>query len=77
LAVSAPVDCEPVVALLPDHAPEAEQEVAFALCQLSVAAEPLATVLGDALTLTSGAAPFTDTMADCFALPPGPVHVSV
>ena len=48
----APVDCEPLKALLPDQAPEAAQEVALADDQVSVALAPLAIVLGLALKLT-------------------------
>lgn len=55
LALSAPVDCEPLVDLLPDHAPEAEQAVALVDDQLNVAAEPLVRVLGVALSVTVGA----------------------
>ena len=50
--MSAPVDCEPLSALVPDQAPEAVQAVALAADQLSVDAAPLATVLGVALSLT-------------------------
>jgi hypothetical protein len=64
LALSAPVDCEPLIALLPDHAPEAAHDVAFAALQLSVELLPLAMVLGMALKLIAGAAAFTDTVAD-------------
>ena len=52
LAVSAPVDCEPLIALVPDHAPEAVQEVALVADQVRVELAPLATVLGLALILT-------------------------
>ncbi len=46
--------------------------------QLSVAAEPLVTVLGLALKLTVVAgAVLTVTVADCAALPPGPLQVRV
>jgi hypothetical protein len=46
------VDCEPLRALLPDHAPPAVQDVALLDDQVSVEPLPLATVLGFALTLT-------------------------
>jgi hypothetical protein len=52
LALSAPVDCEPLTALLPDHPPEAVQEVALVDDQVKVELPPLATVLGLALILT-------------------------
>lgn len=38
---------------------------------------PLAMVLGFAVIATVGAAELTDTVADCEALPPEPVHVNV
>jgi hypothetical protein len=75
--VMSPVLCEPLVALLPDHAPEAVQEVALADDQLKVEPLPRATVLGLAVKLTVGAGAVTDTVADCVALPPLPVQVSV
>lgn len=74
-AVSAPVDCEPLTALLPDQAPDAVQAVAFAALQVKVALAPLAMVLGEAVRVTVGAAPFTVTVAACVALPPAPVQV--
>jgi hypothetical protein len=74
--VSAPVACEPLVALPPDHAPEAVQEVALAVDQVKVEPLPPATVLGFAVTVTVGAGEVTVTMADCVALPLAPVHVS-
>jgi hypothetical protein len=46
------VEAEPLSALVPDQAPEAVQAVAFVADQLSVDAEPLATVLGFALRVT-------------------------
>jgi hypothetical protein len=75
-ACSAPVDDEPLVALLPDQPPEALHEVALAADQLSVEPPPLTTVLGFALKSTDGDAEATVTVADCVAEPPGPVHVS-
>jgi hypothetical protein len=75
--VSAPVDCVPVTALAPDQAPEAAQEVAFVADQLSVALPPLFTALGPTLSVTVGAESLTETVADCAALPPLLVHVSV
>jgi hypothetical protein len=69
------VDWEPLVALLPDQAPDAAQEVALLADQLKVALPPLAIVLGLALKLTVGAGAVTETVADCVALPPAPVQV--
>jgi hypothetical protein len=54
LALSAPVDCDPLMAL-PDQPPEATHEVALVEDQVRVAAPPLATVLGLAARLTVGA----------------------
>jgi hypothetical protein len=76
LAVSDPLDCEPLTALVPDHAPEAVQAVAFVADQVNVEVPPLATVLGLAVKLTVGAAAVTDTVTDCVALPPAPVQAS-
>jgi hypothetical protein len=45
--------------------------------QFSVAALPLATVLGLALNAMEGGGGVTDTVADWLALPPGPVQVRV
>ncbi len=77
LPVSTPVDCEPLAALLPDQAPEAEQAVAFAADQLSVELVPLLIVLGAAPRVTTGAGGVTETVADCDAEPPLPVQVNV
>ena len=77
MADRTPVDCEPLDALLPLHAPDAIQAVAFAADQVRVDALPLMTELGLALKLTVGAGAFTDTVADCAALPPVPVQVRV
>jgi hypothetical protein len=76
LADSTPVDCEPLIGLLPLQAPEAVQAVAFVADQVSVELVPLDTELGAALIKTVGAAALTETVADCVALPPGPVHVN-
>jgi len=76
LAVSAPLDCDPLTALLPDQPPEAVHAVALVEDQVKVDAAPLFTVLGVAETLTVGAGVLTDTVADCVALPPVPVQVS-
>jgi hypothetical protein len=76
-AVSAPEDCDPLKAWLPDQAPEAEQEVALADDQAIVDALPLEIELGLALILTVGAGELTVTVADWVALPPKPVQVNV
>ena len=75
--MSAPVDTEPFTDSLPDHAPEAAQEVALVEDQVSVVALPLATVLGLALSVRVGAGEVTVTVADCAAVPPAPVQVKV
>jgi hypothetical protein len=77
LAAIAPVVPLPCIALLPDHPPDAVQEVAFVEDQDSVDAFPLRIVLGLALIVTVGAGELTDTVATWEALPPAPVQVSV
>ena len=77
MLVSAPVDCVPVTAFAPDQAPEATQEVAFAADHVNVALLPLLIALGPTLNVTVGADAFTETVADCTAVPPAPVQVSV
>lgn len=52
---SAPVVCVPDIALLPDHAPLAVQDVAFVLDHVSVEEPPDATLAGEALSVTVGA----------------------
>ncbi len=71
------MDCEPLIALLPDQAPDAEHEVAFAADQVRVELLPLVTEVGLALRLTVGAGDFTETVADWAALPPAPLQVNV
>jgi hypothetical protein len=77
VADKAPVDAEPLAGLAPVQAPEAVQEVALAADQLRVELLPLITVLGLEFRLTVGAGDFTETVADCVALPPAPVQVKV
>lgn len=62
MADSTPVDCEPLIGLLPLQAPAAVQAVALAADQLSVELVPLVTELGAALIETVGAAEFTLTV---------------
>ena len=64
MALSAPVDCEPLTALAPAQAPDAVQAVALVAAQLNVALLPLATVLGLAVSVTVGTEALTDTVAD-------------
>jgi hypothetical protein len=76
LADSAPVDCEPLRPLEPLQPPEAVQEVALVLDQVSVEVPPVFTLLGAALNVIIGALPETVTVADCVAGPPAPVQVN-
>lgn len=71
------MDCEPLTALAPDQAPEAVQEVALVADQVTVELLPLVIVLGLTARDTVGAGEVTDTVADCTALPPPPLQVSV
>jgi len=64
LADRTPVDCEPLTDLVPDQAPEATQEVAFAADHVSIELVPLAIELGAALTRTVGAWELTEIVAD-------------
>jgi hypothetical protein len=77
-AVSAPLDCEPLRAMLPDQAPDALHAVAWAVDQLSVELPPLATVLGlaDRLMGGAGVGVVTATVTDWLALPPAPEQLS-
>lgn len=61
---------------MPDQAPEPEHVVAFLADQVRVEAVPESTVLGAALSVTTGGKPATVTVADCIAEPPVPVQVS-
>ena len=76
-AVSAPVLAEPLVARLPDHAPEAVQLVALVDDHVSELLPPLATETGLAVSETVGALDATVTVAVRLALPPAPAQVSV
>lgn len=67
----------PVTAFVPDQAPEALHEVAFVADHVKVALLPLLIALGPTLSVTVGADVFTETVADCTALPPAPVQVRV
>ena len=77
MAVSAPVDCEPLRALLPDQAPEAVHAVACVDDHVRVALPPLPMALGPTLRLTVGSGALTETVVDCAALPAGPRQVNV
>lgn len=69
--------CEPLADMVPDQAPEAVQEVALVADHVTVELPPLATVLGLADKVTTGAGAVTETVVDCVALAPLPVQVSV
>jgi len=77
LALRAPVACEPLADLLPDHDPKAVQTVACVEDQVSVDPLPLLTVLGLAVKETDGVGWLTDTVVDWLAFPPGPLQVRV
>jgi hypothetical protein len=70
------VVCEPLRPLEPLQPPDAVQAVALALDQVSAEEAPAFTVLGVAVSVTTGALLDTVTVADCVADPPGPVQVS-
>jgi hypothetical protein len=80
-AFSAPVLCEPDIAFVPLHAPDAAQLVAFVALHVSCDAAPVLTLVGDADNVTAGAGvppPFVTDTATVFAVePPPPLHVSV
>jgi hypothetical protein len=59
-----PVDSEPLTTLLPAHAPEAEQDLAFIAFHFSVELVPFAMVLGVAARVMLGASGLTDTVTD-------------
>jgi hypothetical protein len=70
----------PEIALLPDQAPEAAQELALVDDQVSVEDPPLATDVGFAASDTvgtggGGGMPDTMTVVEVLALPPEPVQV--
>ena len=63
---------------MPDHPPEAVQEVALADDHVRLELPPLVTVLGLALMLTVAVGfALTVTVADWVALPPLPVQLNV
>jgi hypothetical protein len=77
VAVRAGVVCEPAVACAPLQPPEAVQAVALVDDQVNADVAPLLTVAGFALKVTAGVGVVTDTNADCAALPPLPLQVTV
>jgi hypothetical protein len=77
VAERAAVVCDPAVASAPLQPPEAVQAVALVDDQVRADVAPLLTVAGFAVRVTAGAGVVTDTVADCAALPPLPLQVSV
>jgi len=75
-ALSAPVLWLPDVAWLPDQPPEAVQLFALVVFHVSVEAEPAATLVGDADSVSVGAGN-TAAATVCATEPPVPVQVSV
>lgn len=71
------MDWEPLTDLLPDQPPEAVHAVALVADHVRLALLPLITELGLALRVIVGAGDFTETVADCAAVPPAPVQVKV
>jgi hypothetical protein len=74
-ALSGSVASDPLVASEPDHPPDAVQDATSFDDQVSVEVPPFATLVGLALRDTLGVPAATVTVADCEALPPGPVQV--
>jgi hypothetical protein len=76
VAVKADVVFEPLIGSDPLHPPEALQDVALVEDQVSVDVAPFLTVLGFVVSVTAGGDCVTETVADCVALPPAPLHIS-
>jgi hypothetical protein len=76
VAVSAPVDCVPLRDLVPLQPSEAVQVEALVTFHVRVDDPPVAMDVGLAVSDTEGVA-LTVTVTVCWALPPGPVHVSM
>ena len=76
-AVRLEVAWEPLAASLPPQPPDATQDVPLVDDHVNVETAPLLTVLGFAVSVTDGAGVVTVTVADCEALPPVPVQLSV
>jgi hypothetical protein len=74
LMVSAPVDCVPLTAWAPDHAPDAVQPVTFVPIHARLDALPLATVIGFAVNVSvgAGAVPPVPNAVDLNAQPSPP-----
>lgn len=66
--------CEPLVALVPDHAPLAAHDVASVLDQVSVVEAPKARLVGEAVSVSVGAGSLTVSVAEPVPVPPAPVQ---
>jgi hypothetical protein len=64
LADNAPVDCDPLSGLVPDHEPTAVQAVAFCVDQVSIEPAPAVTELGSTFSVICGARAETVTVTD-------------
>ena len=73
--VSAPVDCEPLVATDPLQPPDAMHEEAPVAAQVNVELPPLAIVAGSAVSATVGAGAATSIVVLCVTEPAEPEHV--
>jgi hypothetical protein len=73
--VSAPVDQLPLVATAPCQPPEAVHAPTCSALHVNVDISPLAIVVGDAASVTTGAWAVTVTSAVCAAEQPGPEQV--
>jgi len=74
LAPMGPTDCEPLIGLAPDHAPEAVQAVPWLEDQVRTTEPPLVTELGVAEMLTAGICAVTVTVTVWRDVPEGPVQ---
>jgi hypothetical protein len=83
-AVNGPTLCDPLVALAPDHAPDAAQEVASVADHVSVDVPPAAidaglavkVVTGDAGGATGGVNVATSAVACADVVPPNPTQLN-
>jgi cobalamin biosynthesis protein CobD/CbiB len=76
VAASGPVDCVPLVANAPLQPPAAVHPVASSEDQVSVAAAPLASMVGAAVSVAVGTAATVTVVEAAALVPPGPVHES-
>jgi hypothetical protein len=76
VVLRATVVIEPLTGSVPPQPPDAVQLVAWVEDQVNVDVEPLFSVVGLALMVTTGAGSVTETVAVWVATPPAPVHVN-